>query len=132
MLQDYLKTKFKYLGFWAATIASSTVVTTGLYWSVFGFGHWQTEMNRAAGLMVAGAVQPMQQQQMQPFQQVQTGAVSGQFVCPTHGAVGLPNYDTIGTPHCPVCGQVMNFLSTSPQANYVPSQTGLRPAAGAG
>jgi hypothetical protein len=33
------------------------------------------------------------------------------FICPQDGAVGPPDMDTLGVPHCPRCGQVMNVNS---------------------
>ena len=34
---------------------------------------------------------------------------AGQYLCPMHGAVGLPTFDSSGFPHCPLCGQCMGF-----------------------
>ncbi|MBF0376900.1 MAG: hypothetical protein HQK72_05410 [Desulfamplus sp.] len=69
-------------------------------------------------------VQPYQQQ-MQPYQQqvvqsqpfsngisAQTNSISGQYVCPVHGAVGLPQFNATGSPVCPLGDQIMQFHST--------------------
>jgi hypothetical protein len=88
-------------------IVATAVVTTGIYWYVYGFGHWKGEMQNAATLMQAAAVSPMPQ--------ATPGHVgAGQYVCPVHGAVGLPQFDSAGTPHCPLGGAVMTLHAVQP------------------
>jgi len=52
-------------------------------------------------------------------------STAGQYVCPVHGGVGLPNFDASGYPYCPMCGQCMRFngmaYSSNPQ-KFVPVQ----------
>ncbi|MBF0202809.1 MAG: hypothetical protein HQK67_00540 [Desulfamplus sp.] len=77
-------------------------------------------------------LQQMQQspQQMQTYQQMQiqpqpfsnaisaqTNGVSGQYLCPVHGAVGLPQYNATGVPVCPLGDQIMQFRSTTGATN---------------
>jgi hypothetical protein len=94
----------RYAAFFGLVLGAA-VITTGIYWAVFGFGKWSRQVQTASDLMTAAAVAPVLQQ---PFATaVQQPA--GQFVCPQHGAVGLPNWSAAGVPTCPICGQVMNF-----------------------
>ncbi|MBF0388583.1 MAG: hypothetical protein HQK71_00615 [Desulfamplus sp.] len=72
--------------------------------------------------------QPMQQyQQVQPYQQQQmrpqtfsngiasqpNTSISGQYVCPVHGAVGLPQFNASGAPVCPLGDNIMQFHATT-------------------
>ena len=50
------------------------------------------------------------------------GPTAGQYVCPLHGGVGLPNVDPNGFPTCPICGQRMQFNYMS--ANTAPQMVG--------
>ncbi|SLM32734.1 hypothetical protein. Homology with gene DMR_41230 of RS-1. Named HMP3 in GenBank [Desulfamplus magnetovallimortis] len=36
---------------------------------------------------------------------------AGQFVCPVHGAAGMPHFDSAGNPICPFGDQIMQFHS---------------------
>jgi hypothetical protein len=56
---------------------------------------------------------------MQPYSQ----PIAGQFVCPTHGSVGLPGYTAAGTPVCPLDGQPMQFISAG-ATNYAQAAGG--------
>ena len=51
------------------------------------------------------------------------GPTAGQYVCPLHGGVGLPNVDPNGFPTCPICGQRMQF-------NYMSANTALQMVGG--
>ncbi|MBF0228356.1 MAG: hypothetical protein HQK63_01990 [Desulfamplus sp.] len=75
-------------------------------------------------------MQPYQQMQTQPYQQqvvqpqlfsngisAQTNGTSGQYVCPVHGAVGLPQFNAAGSPVCPLGDQIMQFHSTGANSN---------------
>jgi hypothetical protein len=55
-------------------------------------------------------------------QAVTAGPAAGQYVCPLHGGVGLPNVDPRGFPTCPICGQCMRFNCMS--ANMAPQMGG--------
>ena len=87
----------------ALSIAGAAVVSTGLYWAVFGFSHWNNEMAVAGKIMVAAATIPSRAGQSQKSGQC------GQYVCPVHGVVGMPRFNAAGTPLCPVGGEVMQF-----------------------
>lgn len=50
-------------------------------------------------------------QNTQPNYLGMNNPVSGQFICPTHGAVGLPVYNAAGAPVCPLGDQIMQFRS---------------------
>ncbi len=117
MFKAYFNVDGGKLGYIFGLLAGATVSVTLIYWAVFGFDTWKEEARRASDLMMAAAVAPSTQLS------VQTGG-AGQYVCPRDGAVGLPNFDAGGAPHCPVCGQVMGFNSTQ--------AAGLALAAGAG
>ena len=117
MFEQYFGLDLKRAGYFFGLTVAALLMVTLIYWLVFGFDRWSGQMQRASDLMTA-AVGP-------PFVQATPGpAAAGQFVCPRDGAVGLPQFDGSGLPHCPVCGQVMNFNS-APSAN-------LTLAAGAG
>ena len=117
MLKEYFGLDLGKLGYVVGLLIGATVSVTLIYWAVFGFDTWKEEAERASDLMMAAAVTPLTQTP------AQTGG-AGQYVCPQDGAVGLPNFDATGVPHCPVCGQVMGF-------NRIQS-TNLALAAGAG
>ena len=113
MVKQYLGVDGKRLGWFAGLIAATVLVVTGLYWSLYGMGTWTDKMQQGANLMIAAA--PLTYQG-----QAGSGILAaGQYVCPQHGAVGLPVFDAAGVPHCPVCTQVMCFngISTVPQSN---------------
>jgi hypothetical protein len=96
-VETYLGVKMESLGVFALSVVGAAVVATGVYWGVFGFAHWKVEMNVASKLMTAAAVLPVQAGQ------------AGQYVCPVHGAVGLPRFNTAGQPLCPIGGELMQF-----------------------
>jgi len=102
MIENYFNIDLKKTGIFLGTILGTTLITTLLFWWIFGFDQWTQNFQTASDLLTAAAVAPAVQMQ---------GAASnaGQFVCPIHGASGMPNYDQNGTPHCPVCGTMMQF-----------------------
>ena len=106
MIKEYIGTDLKKSGFFVAAVLGNTVLVTVIFWLVYGFDVWKQDVQTASQLMAAAAVAPVAQMP------AATNAV-GQFVCPQDGAVGLPHYDAAGAPHCPVCGQVMNFCGIS-------------------
>ncbi|MBF0451857.1 MAG: hypothetical protein HQK75_14225 [Candidatus Magnetomorum sp.] len=128
MFEDYFGLDLKKVGYFGATVVSTAVVVTVLYWFVFGFGHWAGEMQQASNLMMAATVTPMTANPSGIYggpsgQSVQS---AGQYLCPIHGAVGLPRYDAVGTPHCPICGSVMQFTcapSSVPNAGFTQQWT---------
>lgn len=117
MLKEYFGLDLGKLGYVFGLLAGATVSVTLAYWAIFGFDTWKEEVVRASDLMMAAAVAPITRAP------AQTGG-AGQYICPQDGAVGLPNFDATGVPHCPVCGQVMGFNSAR--------STSLGLAAGAG
>lgn len=124
------------------SVVASVAVVYGL---IYGFGNLSTSVVGASKVMVAAfnqpqpmpqtgmqglppsnpqfgqvAVQPLaqppQQIYAQPYAVPQTtGPVTGQYLCPQHGAVGLPNYDANGMTYCPICSQPMQ-LNCPPQS----------------
>ena len=103
VIESYLGVKLESLAIFALSIAGTAVVATALYWSVFGFKHWKNEINVAGTLMTAAATSP-----------VTPGGQSGQYVCPVHGAVGLPRFNAAGTPQCPLGNETMQFRCVTP------------------
>ncbi len=101
--ETYMGLKPRVLVIFAASIAGAALVSTAVYWGIFGFRHWNKEVTVAGRILTAAA----------PLQAVQgqVGALPGQYVCPVHGAVGLPRFNAAGTPLCPVGGEVMQFRS---------------------
>lgn len=117
MFEQYLGMDMKRVGYFFGLTITAAIVVTLIYWAVFGFDRWTGQMQRASDLMMAATVAP-------PVRTYTAPAVSGQYVCPLDGAVGLPNFTATGVPVCPVDGQVMNFY---------PAPTGhVNLAAGAG
>ena len=118
MTEGYLGISGKKLACFAGTIMAAVVVVTVAYWAVFGFDRWSRAVSQSASLMLAAA--PMTYQ----GQTAPATYGSGQYVCPTHGAVGLPAFDAAGAPHCPVCSQVMRFNGIPSSAGYTPQPAG--------
>lgn len=110
MIEEYIGMNIKNLRTFAGLVIGTAVVVTAVYCVVFGFEHWQGEVTTTgAQLMTAATIAPVAQ--------MPAGArASGQYFCPQHGAVGLPNLDATGAPHCPCCGQIMQFRR-SPTGN---------------
>jgi hypothetical protein len=102
MLEHYLGVDTKQGGYFFGLVMGTAIFVTLIYWAIFGFDRWTGELQRSSDLMMAAAVAPLAQANPLP-----SGA--GQYICPRDGAVGLPNFDVAGMPHCPVCGQVMGF-----------------------
>ena len=123
MIEDYIHLDGKKLGICVGSILLTAIGVTVVYWMIFGFGQWKGQMDQSAALMTAAATI-----QGQPGFNNNIGgsSMSGQFVCPQHGAVGLPNYNTSGMPCCPICGQLMQFHGARnyiPQAHIMPQNT---------
>jgi len=81
-------------------VTGAALVSTGLYWAIFGFKHWTNEMAVAGRIMTAAAVSPAP---------APVSASPGQYVCPVHGVVGMPRFDAAGVARCPVGGEVMQL-----------------------
>lgn len=107
MIKEYMGMDLNKSGFFVAVVLGNTVLVTLIFWLIYGFDVWKQDVRTASQLMAAAAVAPAAQAPA-------ATNTAGQFVCPRGGAVGLPHYDAAGTPHCPVCGQVMNFCGVSP------------------
>jgi hypothetical protein len=136
MNDEFSAVSFKNWGFFAGTIVLTTLVVAGLYGWLYGFSYLEKSAVGAGRVLVAAfngqpttvqPVQPLQpvypqvnvpvvqyQPQYQP-QVVQQPLQAGQFVCPSHGSVGMPLYGQGGVPQCPVCGQVMQFFNSGYQ-----------------
>jgi hypothetical protein len=110
MIEDYIGMDKKKLGTFAGLVAGTAVGVTVVYCLIFGFEQWQSEVKISAQLMTAAATVPVAQMP------VGTGS-AGQYICPQHGAVGLPSFDAAGSPHCPCCGQIMQFRR-APNGNF--------------
>ncbi|NVL90040.1 MAG: hypothetical protein HWN69_03445 [Desulfobacterales bacterium] len=105
MLEQYFGVGAKKGAGFLVLVLGTAAIVTGIYSGIFGFDRWQNEMQRASDLMMVATVAPQA-----PVVPAPSGfGMAGQYVCPRDGAVGLPNFDAAGVPHCPVCGQVMNF-----------------------
>ncbi len=116
-MSDYHVIDAKRLGYFVGSIAAAAVVVTAIYCGLYGLKKWTGSVQQGANLMMVASQAPCQSP-------VTTGT-AGQFICPVHGAVGLPALDSAGVPRCPICNQAMSF--NRPQAGV---QAGpLAPAA---
>lgn len=122
---------FKALLVFGGCVLTAAAVATGIYWAVFGFSHWTTEMTTANKIMLAAANAPGAAP-VAPGAGAAGAPCSGQYVCPVHGAVGLPRFDAAGTPRCPVGGEPMQFRSVAAPAATAPRAPQATPAAFAG
>ncbi len=110
MLKQYYGIDGKHLIFFVLCILVSAGASTFLYWVIFGFDTWQSEMTTAQDVMLAAAVQPNAgQANQQTLKSGLKGTTPGQYLCPRDGAVGLPVYNANGSAHCPVCNTTMVF-----------------------
>ncbi|HIJ19427.1 MAG TPA: hypothetical protein HPP58_00115 [Deltaproteobacteria bacterium] len=113
MFKEYFGADAGKIGYFFGLMAGAAISVTLIYWAIFGFDTWKEETQRASDLMMAAAVVPQGSAAGQGVGQ-RIAQRSGQYVCPRDGAVGLPQFDGNGVPHCPVCGQVMGFNNTQP------------------
>lgn len=105
MFEEYLGLDIKRMGYFFGLAIVAAVGVTLIYRAVFGFDRWSGQMQAASDMMMAAnGPAPVQ------INPAPTG--SGQFICPRGGAMGLPNFTATGIPHCPMCGQTMNFHPT--------------------
>ncbi|MGA2225420.1 MAG: hypothetical protein ABSH41_13375 [Syntrophobacteraceae bacterium] len=121
-MSEYNDIDAKRLGYFAGSIVAAAVVVTAIYCGLYGLKKWTGSMQQGANLMMVAAPAPYQGS-------VRTGA-AGQFICPTHGAVGLPVVDASGVPRCPLCNGAMSF--NGPQAGAQAGPVGLAAFAGGG
>lgn len=105
--QNYVGIRASALGLFVAAAGLAAAASTGVYWAVFGVKHWNTEMTTAGRILTAAATRPL-------AAPAAGAARCGQYVCPVHGAVGLPRLDASGVPRCPVGGEVMQFVNLAP------------------
>ncbi len=122
MIEQYYGINIKNIGYFAGSVTIATVIATTLFWLVFGFDKWERDITTAQDLMLAAAVNQNDMIRVVPGTikttkiKVKTNVnATGQFLCPQDGAVGLPVYDTLGSPHCPLCSQTMMFHSAQQQ-----------------
>ncbi|GFK92294.1 magnetosome protein Mad4 [Fundidesulfovibrio magnetotacticus] len=116
-LEAYLGVKTSTLAAFGGSVALVALVSTAAYWGVYGFGHWKNEMSVANKIMLAATAQPLAGQPVPGRPAPQAGQTAlqaapsqaGQYVCNTHGVVGLPRVGANGQPVCPICGQTMQF-----------------------
>ncbi|CAM2057526.1 Magnetosome protein Mad4 [Desulfovibrionales bacterium] len=121
LLEAYLGLRLQSLAIFGLSIVAMAGVVTGIYWGVYGFNHWQKEMVISGRLMTATATVPMQ-----TIPQQLTAGQVGQYICPVHGVVGLPRFNAIGQPLCPVGGETMQ-LQYLPGAGIPQSKTSMVP-----
>ncbi len=101
---------FKKTGLFAVIVLGTTAIVTLIFGLIFGFDRWQRNVTTASQLMTAAAVMPAAPPpSANPY-------AAGQYVCPVHGAVGLPQFDAGGMPHCPIDGQQMAFQGAANMA----------------
>lgn len=105
MVRQYLGFDGRRLAWFAGVVGATFLLVTGTYWSIYGMDTWSNKIQQGANLMMAAGPVTCQGQASMGI------PASGQYVCPQHGAVGLPVFDAAGTPHCPVCNQAMCFNS---------------------
>lgn len=91
----------KRLGYFVGSVVAAAVVVTAVYVGLYGLKKWTGGVQQGANLMLAATRAPIQGG-------ARTGT-AGQYICPTHGAVGLPVFDAAGVAHCPICNQPMSF-----------------------
>ena len=140
MNEEFSTFSLKNWGFFAGTIVVTTLVVAGLYGWIYGFNYLEKSAAGAGRVLVAAFNgQPTQQVMQYPQVQVPSAQYNypavqsqviqaGQFICPTHGAVGMPLYGQGGVPQCPICGQVMQFYNSG----YQGTAAAWNPQAGAG
>ena len=124
MSREYLEIDAKGLGYFVGAVIAAILVVTAVYSAFFGWKKWTTNMQQGTNLMMAAAPAPYQ------GQVVARAGTTGQFICPTHGAVGLTVFDAAGVPRCPICNGAMTF--NGPQAGMQSSPIGLAAFAGGG
>jgi len=105
----------KRFGFFAGLVLGAAVITTLIYWGIFGFSKWNRQVQTASDLMLSAAVSPVVQLVQPPC--LPGTQAAGQYVCSQHGAVGLPNWSAAGAPLCPICGQPMTFRQAGGNRN---------------
>ena len=139
MFEDYFNADLKQIGLFVSSITITVIIATILYWTIFGFSSWSKNINRAQDLMLAAANQnqTLCPQLQMPVNSTSLGNrnVSGQYICPQHGAVGLPDFDINGNPHCPLCGMIMTFTAAPDnrfQVNNSTVNTAIKPVAWGG
>lgn len=103
ILENYLGLDLKTLGLFIGLVLGTGGVVTLVFGFVFGFDRWRQNVQTASQLMTAANMSPV-------GAVPQNGqAAAGQFVCPQHGAIGLPQFDAAGVPHCPLDGLTMSL-----------------------
>ena len=110
MVDTYLGIDLRRGGLLAGLVLGTAVLVTVVYASIFGFDHWRQDMRTTSQLMMAANQVPV-------VTPAPGQMVAGQYVCPLHGAVGLPHFDAAGVPHCPLDGQVMALKATGNPAS---------------
>jgi hypothetical protein len=151
MLDEYSGANVFNLSLFAGLVIVTSIVVILIYGWLYGFNFMEQQVVGASRVMLAahtapqgaanagiapfpmqpaytygqGLLNPAPQSGLYGYgytQRVTTGPSAGQYLCPVHGAVGLPNFDTNGIPHCPICGQYMGFNCMS--VNSAPQMVG--------
>jgi len=91
-MPEYHDIDAKRLGYFVGAVVAAVLVVTAVYSVFFGWKKWTTNMQQGANLMMAAAPAPYQ------GQVAARAGSAGQFICPAHGAVGLPVFDATGVP----------------------------------
>ena len=125
MLAQYFDVDVKRIGYFFGLVIGAVIIVSLIYLAIFGFDRWQGGMQGALDLMTAAVAAPSGQGYSFP-------SSAGQYVCPRDSAVGLPNFDGAGIPHCPVCGQVMSFHNALARNMTLSAGFGRLPPAGPG
>jgi hypothetical protein len=121
-MSEYHDIDAKRLGYFVGSIVTAAVAVTVIYCSLYGFRKWTGNVQQGANLMMAASPAP--------YQTPARTAIAGQFICPAHGAVGLPVFDAAGVPRCPLCKEAMGF--NGPQAGVQAGPVGLAAVGGGG
>lgn len=139
MSNDYSGANAFNLSLFTGLVVGTSIIVILIYGALYGFNYLGREVTGASRVLVAAyntpqgnvnaraAAVPVQPGYYTYGQGIygttpQTGqygygytqgiaarSTSGQYVCPVHGGVGLPNFDASGYPYCPICGQCMRF-----------------------
>ena len=101
------------VGLWLAMIFVVVILSTGIFIAVNGFGTWKGNMQTAKDYMLIAGQQTDVAQTLKPVavvKQVEIAKKTGQFICPIHGASGLPDYDMNGNQTCQICNRKMDVI----------------------
>lgn len=132
MAKGQYKITLKIGGQFIGLVIAAVIHVILLFGFIYGFDTLFREVRGGAQAMTAAMTQPLTPMCPQPGQMfMQHGMrlgpaafaanpyamraypqggrmpACGQYLCPQHGAVGIPGTDASGLPRCPMCGQCM-------------------------